>query len=123
MPGRRAMALRLVRHASIVVGVALLASAILAALHAAATGTPFARSFALMAFLPLLLAYAVLGGPGLFLARTKLAPIGLEARGRWRRWLATPELRTDHELSELVLYVGIAFLFLALATGIGFVLG
>lgn len=121
----RELVVRLGRLTLIVEGVALIAAAILGVIFSFATNTPLLKSFQFMVFVPfvLLLLYGVLSGPGMFLSRPKFAPIGPEARSRWRRWLQTPPVGTDQEFFELVLYTGLAFLLVGIATVIGLVLG
>lgn len=118
---RRDDVLRLVRFATLVEGIALGVAFALAEIHAVLTRTRLVDSFFLMTFaiFLLLLIYGLLSGPGMFLSRPKLAPVGPEGQRRWRQWLAAPPVGPDREFFELVLYTGLAFLLLAIATGIG----
>jgi MFS-type transporter involved in bile tolerance (Atg22 family) len=124
LPSREEL-LRLGRFVLLTEGIALTVAAVLGAIHSAATRTRFLDSYLLVVFLIFLffLAMGVLSGPGLFLSRPKFAPVGPEASGRWREWLSAPQIGGDREFFDLVLYVGLGFLLLAIATGIGAVLG
>jgi hypothetical protein len=112
-------ALRLGRFALAVEGVALLVALALGAVLAVARSMRLLDAFllAVFAIFVLLLFFAVLSGPGLFLSRPRLAPLGRDATG-WRGWLRPPPIGADREFYELVLYVGLAFLLLGIATGI-----
>ena len=121
IPITRDAALRFGRFVLLVEGISLLAAAILGGILAVVTRRPILDSFFLATFVIFLLflMYAVLSGPGFFLSRPRFAPIGPKAEGRWRTWLAAPAIGTDRELLDLVLYTALAFLLLAIATGIG----
>jgi len=111
---------RLARFSSAVEAVALLVAFVLGIVHAAATRGRVLDSFLLMTFVLflLLLVYALLSGPAAFLAMPRLPPIKFEGAERRRAWLTPPEFTKDREYLELVLYTGLAFLLLAIATGI-----
>jgi hypothetical protein len=117
--------LRLGRFVAAVEGTALAAAAIMGGVHASRTNGRFIDSFLLFVFLIflLLLAIGLLSGPGMFLSRPKFATLDTEGVGRWRQWLAVPRLGGDQEFFELLLYTGLGFLLLAIATGIGALLG
>lgn len=113
--------MRIGRFVLAVETVLLFVAFVLGAIHALLTRGRLLDSFLLMTFVlfVLLLFLAVLSGPGAFLSRPKLAPLGPEATTRWRRWLSVPQVGRDAEFFDLVLYTGIGFLLLAIATGIG----
>ena len=113
------------RFALAVEGAALLVAFVLGVIRAIITRSPLLDSFLLMTFLVFLfmIVIAVLSGPGMFLSRPKFAPLGPEARARWRGWLSVPQVGKDQEFFELVLLTGLAFLLLAIATGIGALVG
>ena len=119
-PISRDAILRLTRYACTFEAAALLVAAALALAYAAIARVPYREAFVLMAFVLflLILFYAVLAGPGFFLSRPRLAPIGPAAGAQWRRWLTAPAVVRDREFFELVFYVGLAFLLIAIATGI-----
>jgi len=121
LPFRREEAVAVARFAVAFEVVALAVAGVLGLVHAALTGTDFLETLSLWTFVLffLILIYAVLSGPGLFLSRPKFAAVGPGSRARWRRWLAAPPVGTDREFNELVLYTGLAFLLLVIATGIG----
>ncbi len=123
-PPRRDDLVFLARLVLIVEGGALLVAFLLGVVHASLTGSSLLDSFLLTTFVIFLLmiVYAVLSGPGMFLSRPKFAPLGPEGQRRWRTWLTVPP-RPDREFYELVLYTGLAFLLLAIATGIGALFG
>lgn len=125
MPLSRDVLLRLGRFVLLVEGIALASAAILGGIHAMATRSPFFDSFFLMVFLIflLLIGAGVLSGPGLFLSRPRLAPIGPAGMNRWRQWISTPQPVRDREFVELLMYVGLAFLLLVIATGINAFVG
>lgn len=124
-PPSREELLRLGRFILVVEGIALAAAAILGAVHSTATRARFLDSFLLMVFILFLLfvGLGVLSGPGLFLSRPRFAPLGPDAPRRWQAWLAVPQIGGDQEFFDLVLYLGMGFLLLAIATGIGALLG
>ena len=119
VPITRDDALRLGRFALAVEGGALLVALALGLVLAIARSMRPLDAFLLAVFgiFVLLLFFAVLSGPGMFLSRPRLAPLGGGATG-WRGWLQPPSIGTDREFYELVLYVGLAFLLLGIATGI-----
>jgi len=121
VPIRREEAIWLARFVFAFEVVALAIAGLLGIVHGAITRTDPVEAFFLWTFLLflLILIYAVLSGPGMFLSRPKFAVIGPEGARRWRRWLSTPQIGTDREFFELVLYAGLGFLLLAIATGIG----
>ena len=123
LPSREGL-LRLGRFVLIVEGIALAVAAILAAVVAVATRSLFGPLFQLFVFLLFLLflVYGALSGPGLFLAKPKFVPLDTSVTGRWPRWLSTPPIVKDQEYYELLLYIGLGFLLLILATGISAVL-
>ncbi len=125
LPMRREDIVQLARFAVFVEGVGLIVAMILGVAHAVVTRSRLIDSFLLMVFVPFLLLFAValLSGPGAFLARPKFAPMGSVGRTRWRAWLSAPQIGRDQEFFDLVLYTGLAFLLLAIATGIGAVVG
>ena len=102
-------------------GIALLVAFGLAVGYAGVVGSRLLDAFFLMTFLLflMLLAYAVLSGPGMFLSRPRFPPGRPEEMGLWRRMFTAPQPMKDREFFELVLYTGLAFLLLAIATGIG----
>lgn len=104
--------------------VGLVVALILAVVYAGLASSPLLDSFSLASFVIFLLVlfYAVLSGPGLFLSRPRLPPMELGSSRRGRRLLAPPQSIRDREFFELILYTGLAFLFLALTTGIGIVI-
>lgn len=116
---------RVARLAVTVEAVALLAALVLGVAYSALTATAPLDSFLLMAFVifVLMLIFAVLSGPGMFHARPKFVPVSPEGRGRWRAWLSVPQVGKDQPFFELVLFTGLAFLLLVIATGIGALLG
>ena len=101
--------------------VAVLLALALAVPYAGVAGTRLSMAFAIVTFVLFLvvLLYAVLSGPGLFLSRPRLPPMGTREAGRWRRAFGAPAPEKDREFSELALYTVAAFLLLAIATGIG----
>ena len=123
LPNRSEL-LRLGRFVLVVEGIALAIAAILAAILAVATGSLFGPLFQLVVFLLFLLflLYGLLSGPGLFLATPKFVPLDTSAKGSWPRWLSPPPIVKEQEFLELVLYMGLGFLLLILATGISEVL-
>ncbi len=109
------------RFLLVVDAIALGIAGLLALLHASiARGRPL-DSFALIVFLEFLafLIYALLSGPGFFLARPRFAPMNAEGRGRWRRWLTAPPIGADREFFDLVFWVAAGFVLLVLGTAIG----
>jgi len=116
----RSELLRLGRFVLAVEAIALAVAAILAAVLAVATRSLFGPLFQLFAFLLFLLflVYGALSGPGMFLAKPRFVPLGTPDTGRWRSWLSTPPVVRDQEFYELLLYIGLGFLLLILATGI-----
>jgi len=121
LPFRREEAVAVARFAVAFEVIALAVAGVLGIVHAAVARSEFLDAFFLWTFVLffLVLIYAVLSGPGLFLSRPKFAAVGPESRVRWRRWLAAPPVGTDREFYELVLYTGLGFLLLAIATAIG----
>ena len=119
VPITRDDVLRLGRFALAVEGGALLVALALGLVLAIARSMRPLDAFLLAVFgiFVLLLFFAVLSGPGMFLSRPRLAPLGGGATG-WRGWMTPPAIGTDREFYELVLYVGLAFLLLGIATGI-----
>jgi len=124
LPSREGL-LRLGRFVLIVEGIALGSAAVLGGIHSVVTRSRFLDSFLLAVFgiFLLLLVTGILSGPGMFLSRPKFAPLDYTAASRWRRWLSTPPAIKDREFWELLLYTGLGFLLLVIATGIGSVLG
>ena len=120
MPIAREDAIRLGRFVLVFEGVALLVALVLGAAYSGLARTAFIDGFALTTFLVFVLVvlYAILSGPGMFLSRPRFAPIDQEGRARWRRWLAAPPLGRDREFAELVLFTGLGVLLLLLASGI-----
>ncbi|MEK6851619.1 MAG: hypothetical protein AABY30_03670 [Candidatus Thermoplasmatota archaeon] len=121
LPFRREEAVAVARFAVAFEVIALAIAGALGVVHAALARSAFIDAFLLWTFVLFLLVlmYAVLSGPGLFLSRPKFAAVGPGSRDRWRQWLAAPPVSGDREFYELVLYTGLAFLLLAAATGIG----
>ena len=111
---------RLTRFCLAVEAIALGTAFVLAIVHALFTRGRIVDSFLLMTFVIFLLflLYAVLSGPGSFLSRPRLVPLGSGGIRRWREWLTPPEFAKDRELFELVMYTGLGFLLLAMATGV-----
>jgi len=121
LPFRREEAVALARFAVAFEIVALAIAGVLGLVHTALARSPFIDAFLLWTFVLffLVLIYATLSGPGLFLSRPRFAAVGPESGVRWRRWLAAPPVGKDREFYELVLYTGLGFLLLVIATGIG----
>jgi len=111
---------RLARFSLAVEVVALVVAFVLGILHAAFTHGRVVDSFLLMTFVIFLLLvfYALLSGPGTFLARPRVTPIEARDAVGGRTWLTSPKFVRDREFFELVLYTGLGFLLLAIATGI-----
>src|SRR5881409_1664472 len=116
---------RLGRFVLVIKAIALASAAILGAIHAFATRSRLVDSFSLMAFLIflLMLGAAILSGPGLFLSRPYFTPLEPGALRLWRQWISVPSAVREREFFELLLYTGLAFLFLVIATGIDAVFG
>lgn len=120
LPIGRADVVRLARFALAVEGTALLAAFVVGLVVTVLRPMALLDAFLLIVFLIFLLlfVYALLSGPGLFLSRPRFVPLAPGPQGRIRAWLTPPTPAGDREFFELVLYVGLAFLLLAIATGI-----
>jgi len=116
-PGTRERAIGLARFVLTFEGLALLAAFVSALAYAGLARTPLVDAFSLTSFLLffLILLYAALSGPGMFLSRPRLGR-SAAARG-WRRFVELPS-RPDREFFELVMYTGLAFLLLIASRGI-----
>ena len=66
----------------------------------------------------LVLVYGVLSGPGMSLARPHYGTFGPGGAPRTSRYLRPSQVAEDQEFVSLVLYTGLAFLYLAIAIGI-----
>lgn len=112
---------RLARFVAAIEALLVVAALVLGSVHAVLTRGRLLDSFSLMVFVifVLILFFAILSGPGAFLSRPRLSPLGTQSSARWRRWLSAPPARGDLEFFELVLYTGIGFLLLVIGTAIG----
>jgi len=125
LPVSRDRVIRVARYAAVFEAVALVTVAVLALGYAATARIPYRGAFVSVAFglFLVVLFYAVLVGPGYFLSRPRIAAARVEVEARWRQWLTVPPAARDQEFFELLLYVGLAFLLILLATGIDAIVG